>query len=113
MTTLVATAKTHEILEILDRDGAVILENFLTSERVDRILEELGPYIGGTKPVGDDFAGHQTTRTGGLVVRSQSVRTLVTEPTLLERVTGQVRPFRNGHDEETFLELVSLRHFGA
>lgn len=93
MTTLAASVKTDEILEVLDRDGAVILENFLAPERVDRILEELGPYIGGTTPVGDDFAGHQTTRTGGLVVRSQSVRMLVTEPALLGAANAFLEPY--------------------
>jgi len=76
-------ASIDSILEGLDRDGGVIVERLLEGERVDAILAELMPYIEKTAPVGDDFAGHQTTRTGGLVGRSPTVRELVVDSTLL------------------------------
>ena len=76
-------AKPEEIVSVLDRDGGVILEHALALACADAILEELAPFIESTAPFDDDFVGRQTTRTGGLVARSKSVREVVLHPTIL------------------------------
>ena len=52
---LPASADCASILEVVDRDGAVILENFLSEARGDGILAELAEYVDRTRPVGDDL----------------------------------------------------------
>jgi hypothetical protein len=83
LTRLPANTTVERILEVLDRDGGVIVERLMSTDRVDAMLAELGPYIQQTAPIADDFSGHQTTRTGGLVGRSKVVRELLIDPLVL------------------------------
>lgn len=98
------TAPHDEILAILDRDAALILDHALTSPQVDAILTELAPFIAGTTPFDDDFVGRRTTRTGGLVARSQAARTAVMHPTVLA-VAGL---FLKRHAENFQLNLTQI-----
>ena len=86
-------ATREEILTIVDRDGAVILENALSPAQVAAILSELGPYIAGTEPFDDEFVGRHTTRTGGLVTRSKTAREAVLHPTVLDAAEGFLTRF--------------------
>jgi hypothetical protein len=81
-------AKQDDLLAILDRDAAVILENALQASQVDSILDEMAPHIKGTKPFDDDFVGRATTRTGGLVARSKTAREAILHPAVLETAKG-------------------------
>lgn len=85
-------ARVEQIVEALDRDGGVIIERFLSADRVDAMLAELGAFIEQTVPVADDFSGHQTTRTGGLVVRSKEVRDLLVDPVVLGTANEFLKP---------------------
>jgi len=87
------SAQREMILSIIDRDAAVILENALTQGQVDAILSELEPFIAGTEPIQDDFVGRLTTRTGGLVARSKTVREAVMHPTVLPAVDGFLKRY--------------------
>ncbi|HSG91872.1 MAG TPA: phytanoyl-CoA dioxygenase family protein [Pseudomonadales bacterium] len=104
LTRLSVDAPTDVILEHIDRDGGVIVERAIDAARVDLILDELGEYIRDTAPVGDDFAGHQTTRTGGLVPKSSEVRELIMEPLLL----GTAETFLASHTEKVQLSLTQI-----
>jgi len=77
-----AKSGADEIGEIIQSDGALILENLLTREQVDRTLDEIMPYVEATKFGADDFSGRQTRRTGALVARSAACRELVMNPTV-------------------------------
>ena len=98
LTHLASNATTEEVLAHLQRDGAVVLDDVLDAAKVDRIVAELEPYVRDTAPVGDDFAGARTTRTGGLLVKSEAVRELVTDARVLaiaraflERFTDRIQ----------------------
>ncbi len=78
-----AQAKIEEILEVVSREGAMILEGVLTPVQVARVLEEVMPYVEATKPGHDDFSGRHTTRTGALVARSPASREMIMHPTVL------------------------------
>jgi hypothetical protein len=67
LTRLDAKAGAADLLRVIARDGAVIVENLLSTEQVDRTLGELAPYIEATRPGADAFSGFRTTRTGALV----------------------------------------------
>lgn len=81
------------LLEILSREGALILEDVLPREQVDRTLDELMPYVEATAPGHDDFSGRRTTRTGALVARSPASRELIMHPTILAAAERFLAPW--------------------
>jgi ectoine hydroxylase-related dioxygenase (phytanoyl-CoA dioxygenase family) len=80
---LFATSSADEVAAALGQDGAAIVDQLATSEVLDRVTEELKPWIDATRFGPDDFSGRRTKRTGGLVGRSQGCRDLVMNPLVL------------------------------
>jgi ectoine hydroxylase-related dioxygenase (phytanoyl-CoA dioxygenase family) len=74
---LPADAAPDTIMAVLDRDGALILDNLIDADTVDAVIGELKPYIDATQPGRDGFSGFRTTRTGALVARSPRCRDLI------------------------------------
>ncbi|MBU2135026.1 MAG: phytanoyl-CoA dioxygenase family protein [Alphaproteobacteria bacterium] len=77
---LPADAPSSAMAEILDRDGALILDDVLNPGAVAEMVAELAPYVAATPEGRDGFTGVRTTRTGALVARSPAVREAVTDP---------------------------------
>ncbi|MCF6387617.1 phytanoyl-CoA dioxygenase family protein [Mycobacterium sp. MBM] len=78
------TATAEQITACLRRDGYVIIDNLVDPDTMDRINQELTPYVESTKYGGDNFLGLRTRRTGSLIARSQTSRSLITHPAILE-----------------------------
>lgn len=74
---LPADAATDEIMAVLDRDGALILDDVISADEADAFRAELRPYVEATRPGQDSFTGRRTTRTGALVARSPQARAAV------------------------------------
>ena len=74
---LPADAPIDRVMAVLDRDGALILDDMLSPAEVGALTAELRPYVEATKPGRDVFSGFLTTRTGALVARSPWTRKLV------------------------------------
>ncbi len=70
----------EEVAAIVGRDGAGVVEGLAPAELLDRIHQELQPYLQATPAGPDSFSGRLTRRTGALVARSPSCRELVTHP---------------------------------
>jgi len=70
----------EKLIEVFERDGALIVGDAMAPDLLDRVLAELTPYIEATAPGRDGFTGYRTTRTGALVARSPACRTLVMDP---------------------------------
>ena len=81
---LPATADPATITAAVERDGAVILDDVLSPEFLVALRSETDPFMDHTSNGQDPFAGFNTTRTGGLLVRSQRCRELIEHPTILE-----------------------------
>ena len=79
LTHLPADAPVEDVIAVLDRDGALILDGLMTAEEADAVADELRPYVQATQPGRDGFSGVRTTRTGALVARSPLCRKLVTD----------------------------------
>lgn len=79
----------ERVAEILERDGAVVIDRLDASGRLDRIAEEMKPWMEATRSGPDDFTGKHTRRTGGLVARSPASHGVVQDPLILGTV-GQV-----------------------
>ncbi len=84
---------TEEIIEIINRDGAMILTDAIAAADLKTLRAELEPYMEAT-PVGrDDFTGRATTRTGALVARSPKTRELVMNKAVLGAVGAFLEPY--------------------
>lgn len=91
--TLDATASMEKILNIIHRDGAVILRDALSTDEVEEVFSEVSPYIEATDDGRDEFSGFQTTRTGALVARSPACRKLVTNDLVLAACEDFLKPY--------------------
>ncbi len=89
---LSADAPAAEILAVLDRDGALILDDALPADAVDALVAELRPWVEATAPGRDSFTGARTTRTGALVARSRRMPPLVTDPRILALCDAVLTP---------------------
>jgi ectoine hydroxylase-related dioxygenase (phytanoyl-CoA dioxygenase family) len=86
---LPATTSPERVREALARDGCAVVERLVPAASMRAALEELAPWIEATATGRDDFAGRRTRRTGGLVARSPTCRTLIQHPLILA-VTKQL-----------------------
>ncbi|MCE9649434.1 MAG: phytanoyl-CoA dioxygenase family protein [Parvibaculum sp.] len=90
---LPASAATDDILDILKRDGALILTGVLSENDLKQVRAEITPYVDATPKGADMFVGHKTTRTGALVARSAKCRDLVTHPSVIAAANAFLKPF--------------------
>ena len=82
-----------DLAEALRTAGCAIVERLVDPEVVDRVLNEMDPYIVATPNGGDDFSGRLTTRTGALLARSRSSVEMVAHPLVLEATNQVLSPF--------------------
>lgn len=80
------TATGDEISSVLARDGVAVIDRLVAPAVMDRVRDELASFMAATPTGPDEFSGHRTRRTGGLIARSPSARELVTHPTVLDAV---------------------------
>jgi ectoine hydroxylase-related dioxygenase (phytanoyl-CoA dioxygenase family) len=73
-----------DIAAILSEDGCVIISDLVSPQMMDQVTAELQPYITATNSGQTEFLGHATRRTGALIARSPSARSLVAHPTILD-----------------------------
>lgn len=93
---LPASADRADIVSTLRADGAVIIDDVVSPEMIDRVMKELGPFIEATPYSADDFGGRLTKRTGALIARSETSRSLVTHP-LVRAVVDEVLGHATNH----------------
>ena len=90
--TLPADSELATILAALNKDGACILKDVISEDEVDKVLEEMGPYIESGAAGNDDFTGFQTKRIGALVARSAACRDITMNKKILEIANGYLGP---------------------
>ena len=73
-----------EIAEVLNEDGCVVIADLAPPETMDQIRAELEPYLAATGGGNTDFLGATTRRTGALIARSPTARSLITHPTIID-----------------------------
>ncbi len=86
-------ADPDEIARALGTVGAAIIERLVSEDAVDRLLSEMQPHVDATPYGSDQFTGHTTKRTGGLLARSRASIDFVANPEVLsvvDRVLGPV-----------------------
>ena len=72
-----------KILEIIDRDAAVVIDNVLSPKDLDEIQNELKPYLKNDIEGDNEFTGFQTKRVGALMARSPKCRELALDLSLI------------------------------
>ncbi|MGB0112760.1 MAG: phytanoyl-CoA dioxygenase family protein [Ilumatobacteraceae bacterium] len=78
-----------DIHDVLERDGALVIDDLADGAAIDRINAEMEPFIEATPGGSDDFSGRTTKRTGALIARSPSSHELIQHPTILD-VSGRL-----------------------
>ena len=90
---LPADAESSAIVAAVQQNGAVILDDVLSEGFIAALREETDPYMEYTSNGEDHFAGHHTTRTGGLLVRSEKCRELIEHQTILNPCNEFLAPY--------------------
>ncbi|MEJ6670761.1 MAG: phytanoyl-CoA dioxygenase family protein [Pseudomonadales bacterium] len=83
----------HIISARLKQDGALILDDVINPEFIKALRAETDPYMDATQNGADDFTGRLTTRTGGLLMRSEKCRSLIGHPKILAACDVFLSPF--------------------
>lgn len=82
---------TGEVAQHLREFGYAIVEAAVDAATLDRLHEEVRPFIELSAAGGDEYDGRHTRRTGALIARTPAARELVMHPT----VVGTVGAFLN------------------
>lgn len=81
LTTLPATTTVEEVVDVIGRDGGVIIENFLDADQLAELRRQLEPVLASTGYGEDEyFAGTQTRRAGGLFGRLDLMSEIALHP---------------------------------
>jgi len=83
------------VVEAVGTDGGAIIAEVLDRTALDRMTEELDPWIQSTPPGRDRFTGFQTHRTGALVARSEAARQAVMHDKVVELAETFLAPHTN------------------
>ncbi|KAM5445272.1 Dioxygenase swnH2 [Microsporum audouinii] len=116
ITKIPATSSLEEILENLERDGGVILTDFVSLETLDQIDKELEPH---TKPIVDNdsydnFIGKKTLVIPGLISKSDTLANILDTNETIEKLLKVILEERypavfEGHTEELVVDpLLSI-----
>ncbi len=98
----------EEALKIIDQDAAVIIDDVITDAEIDKILNELNPFIKGNLKGADEFTGFQTTRVGALIARSHGCRDLA----MHTKINALASQFLEPHCDNYQLHFTSLISIG-
>ena len=74
----------EELLEILERDGGVIVEGILNDNDLAAVRNDLTPFLGASATGNNDLWGFETKRVGALMARSPKCRELALHPLVNE-----------------------------
>jgi ectoine hydroxylase-related dioxygenase (phytanoyl-CoA dioxygenase family) len=80
---LPATATPDDVVSQLRAEGYAIVDDLVPTALMDRITEEMGPYIDRSLHGDDNFVGKLTKRTGMMIARSPAARELIMNPTAI------------------------------
>ena len=73
---LSADATTDAIVEVLERDGAVIIDGLMASNEVQLLNDDLAPFLSKEVYGRDEFTGYKTQRIGHSLLALRPARAL-------------------------------------
>ena len=97
---LPATASSEEVIEVLNRDGCVIVKSLADPKICDHLEEELAPFLEAEKgkppinaPYGyEDFLPAKTRRIVGVIAKSRAFRALITHQMIMAVCDAMLMP---------------------
>jgi ectoine hydroxylase-related dioxygenase (phytanoyl-CoA dioxygenase family) len=72
------------IAKVLSDDGCVVVADLASPQTMDQIRAELDQHLAITSGGNTDFLGESTRRTGALIARSPTSRSLITHPRIID-----------------------------
>lgn len=107
LTYLQASARREDLLAVLERDAAVIVEGVLSQTQLSAIQQELAPYLATTSTGRNDFSGYATKRVGALIARSPTSRELALNDVVNRACVDFLGPHGDGYQLH-FTQAVSI-----
>jgi len=104
---LKADATEEDILSVIDRDAAVILDDVLNADLLNQIKDELDPYLNSYIKGKTEFTGFETKRVGGLLARSLGCQDLALHPLINSLACNFLKPYGDGYQLH-FTSAVSI-----
>jgi Phytanoyl-CoA dioxygenase (PhyH) len=97
---LPSTASPAEVVEVLNRDGCVVVKSLASLTMCDQIAVELAPFLDARKdeppinaPYGhEDFLPAKTRRIVGVIAKARAYRVLVTHPLIMSVCDSMLLP---------------------
>ena len=83
LTRLPASASLNEVIAVIERDGGVIMEDFLPAATIAELKADLLPKLEACSAGRDDFSGFKTRRMSALFAKSRRVADVVIHPLFL------------------------------
>ena len=94
---LKADSKIEHILKVLDQDAGLIIDNVVPSDGLEKIKNELAPFLKNNLKGDNEFTGFQTKRVGALMARSPTCRELALDPIINEVSQKFLEPHCDGY----------------
>ena len=104
---LKADAAEEDILSVIDRDAAVILDDVINTDLLNKIKGELDPYLNNYIKGKTEFTGFETKRVGGLLARSLGCQNLALHPLINNLACNFLEPYGDGYQLH-FTSAVSI-----
>src|SRR6202000_1479566 len=73
-----------DMARVLNEDGCVVIADLASAEVMDQIRGELDQHLAITSGGNTDFLGESARRTGALIARSPTSRSLITHPRIID-----------------------------
>lgn len=83
LTRLPGTASLDAVVDVIERDGGVIVKDFVPPALIAELKKDLLPEIAACSVGRDEFSGFKTRRMSALFAKSRRVADIVTHPLLL------------------------------
>jgi ectoine hydroxylase-related dioxygenase (phytanoyl-CoA dioxygenase family) len=110
LTHLPGSASLDEVIAVIDRDGGVIVEDFLPPETIAELKADLLPRIAACSAGRDVFSGLKTRRMSALFAKTRRVADVIVHPLLLGAAEHFVnRPVVYGSGEHASAVRPGLR----
>ena len=71
------------IIEILEKDGCIVIEDVLDARSVAALASELAPHFESAPHCSGDFYGYATKRLSGLIAKSPTCQAMAIDPVIL------------------------------
>lgn len=111
LTALPATATLDEVVAIIERDGGVIVEDFLDQATLDGLNADLDPLLTVTPTGEEGFVGSKTKRLSALFKHSRHSAYVVTHPLYLgaaERILQRPTKVYYGEEEAWVIPTIQV-----